>query len=74
MKTLTLTNDFHNSSATLRLSADNKATKSQNYRAARKLCGVSGCTCGGNFGERGRQQFEDYITYDDGSARFFFAH
>jgi hypothetical protein len=65
MKTnLTLTNDFHNTSANLRatvlwhgMHCEVSLTAHQMKRAARKLCGVTGCTCGGPAGIRGRQEF-----------------
>jgi len=61
MKTITLTNDFHNTSASVQPVAITEGRFAGLYKISRKtalrlrseLCGVSGCTCGGNFGERG---------------------
>jgi hypothetical protein len=61
MKTITLTNDFHNSSAAVRpvaitegrFAGMHKISRKTALRLRSELCGVSGCTCGGNFGERG---------------------
>lgn len=62
----TLKNSFHNTSCTTRKSADEldaialriasgKATAAEKALASRMkkaLCGVSGCTCGDEFGRR----------------------
>lgn len=56
-KTLEMTNGFHITSATVRAQVirENKyyVTNRQARDLRNKLCGVSGCKCGGNFGERG---------------------
>ena len=50
---ITLTNEFHNSAASVRVPAADAATgrviitASQAKRAAKKLCGMMDCTCGG---------------------------
>lgn len=57
MTTFTLTNDFHNSTTSIRPVAvgknrytiSNRAVK----RARRALCGSPDCTCGDTFGARG---------------------
>ena len=71
-KTITLTNEFHNTSATVRpvaitegrFAGLHKVSRKTALRLRSELCGVSGCTCGGNFGERGGVVFavvnEDY--------------
>lgn len=48
MMLITLRNDFHNSSVTIRANAlPHVITPSQEKRVLRALCGVTGCTCGG---------------------------
>ena len=57
----TLTNNFHNTEATIspveikegRFAGYHKVSRATMMRARRTLCGVSGCQCGGQFGERG---------------------
>lgn len=57
---VTLTNDFHGTSATVRpvaitegrFAGMHKISRKTAMRLRAELC-VSGCTCGGNFGERG---------------------
>ena len=52
----TLTNDFHNSSARVLVGLGNtELSESQIRRIRSKLCGISGCTCGGVLGQRGPQ-------------------
>lgn len=59
---ITLKNDFHNSEVSIRqrkiaegrFLGNYLITRSQALRSRRILCGVSDCTCGGNFGERMR--------------------
>jgi hypothetical protein len=66
MNTITLRNDFHNSEVTLRAVAGQELSLLQVLRARRILCGIKGCTCGGNLGERGQQAVEvDVIGYDN---------
>ena len=44
---LTLTNDFHNTEVTIRVTKlPHILTPSQRRRIWRKLCGIPGCTCG----------------------------
>lgn len=60
MEAFTLTNDFHNTSATVRPEAIkegrfagmHKISRATMLRTRRQLCGIAGCTCGGQFGER----------------------
>ena len=62
----TLRNDFHNSEVTIRAERGQELTLSQVLRARRALCGITGCTCGGNLGERGPQAVEvEAIGYDN---------
>lgn len=51
---ITLTNDFHNTEAVLRVNSES-LSPAQVKRAKRLLCGVEGCTCSGEAGERGAQ-------------------
>lgn len=58
---ITLTNDFHNTSATVRpvpiksgrFAGYHKIAWKTVMRLRRELCGRTGCKCGGQFGERG---------------------
>jgi len=60
MATITLTNSFHNTEANVRpvlitegrFAGKYKISKATAKRLQRTLCGVSGCTCGGEFGQR----------------------
>lgn len=63
---INLTNDFHRTFATVRPTpitegrfAGYHMIKSATAKRVRNvLCGVSGCVCGGNFGERGGAHIE----------------
>jgi len=45
--TITLTNDFHHTSADIRVaSLPHRITASQHRRLKATLCGATGCTCG----------------------------
>jgi hypothetical protein len=65
MQNITLTNDFHNTSVNLRCEVlshiHNVSTAylsaGQVKKAKRELCGIAGCTCSGEAGTRGRQEF-----------------
>jgi hypothetical protein len=61
-ETMELRNDFHRSSVCLRVPADGILSREQVARARRVLCGVAGCTCGGNLGERGPQPAPFVVT------------
>lgn len=58
---ITLTNNFHGTSAIVRpvaimegrFAGKHVITRKTAQRLQRTLCGSSGCACGGNFGERG---------------------
>lgn len=67
--TITLTNNFHETSVRLRMGDDGRLSPSQVRRAARVLCGISTCTCGGDLGQRGPQRGirEIEITHDGGA-------
>jgi hypothetical protein len=55
MKTITLTNDFHKTSVTLRTGNSGVLLASQVLLSRRTLCPVKSCKCGGALGERGEQ-------------------
>ena len=57
MNAITLYNDFHNTSVTLRMKGT-YPTESQVRRAKKTLCGISGCTCSGVMGMRGTQEIK----------------
>lgn len=65
----TLRNDFHGSEVTLRAGAGQELSLSQILRARRTLCGITGCTCGGNLGERGPQDVKVETIGHDGAGR-----
>jgi len=70
MKKITLTNDFHNIEVTLRIeelegAAIGKLSANQVKKARRELCGMSDCTCSGDTGCRGNQQYEVEPIFDD---------
>lgn len=50
-----LSNDFHNSETSIRVLIGDRLTRDRVRRIKRRLCGVSGCTCGDELGTRGRQ-------------------
>jgi hypothetical protein len=52
---ITLTNDFHNSSVSIRATVGDLLTPAQIRKAKATLCGINGCACGGPLGERGEQ-------------------
>ena len=55
MTTITLTNDFHNTSVSLRMKSQ-CPTGSQVRRAKKTLCPIGGCTCSNVMGMRGAQK------------------
>lgn len=57
---ITIRNNFHNTEAYVTIRNGNTITGATARRIEKKLCGVSGCKCGGVLGERGPQEF----TYD----------
>lgn len=68
---ITLNNNFHGSSVSLRAERGQELSLAQVIRARRILCGIEGCTCGGNLSERGRQAVEIELVgiYPNGLAR-----
>jgi hypothetical protein len=59
--TITLRNDFHNTSA--RVHSGPISARTAN-RVRRELCGMSDCSCSGTLGTRGPQDAEIVPTYD----------
>ena len=59
-KTITLTNDFHNTKIGLKTRHGHRLSPGQVAKARKALCGVPGCTCGGICGERGVQYTSDH--------------
>ena len=57
---ITIRNNFHNTEVVVNVGPSNTITGATASRIQKKLCGVSGCKCGGVLGERGPQEF----TYD----------
>lgn len=66
---ITLTNDFHNTSTIVHVDDRGWITERQLKRARKALCGVDGCSCGGDAGERGPQEHEASVcAMPDGDA------
>lgn len=56
MKTIELTNDFHNTAAHVRIGDGITRLSPRRVHSIRaQLCGIADCKCGGWLGERGRQ-------------------
>jgi hypothetical protein len=53
-RTVELANDFHGTSATVRVNSDGLISDRVCRRVHRDLCGIDGCTCGGVRGGRYR--------------------
>jgi hypothetical protein len=73
MTKITLTNNFHNTSVNLNCEVlshiHNEVVAYPNAnqikRAKRQLCGIKGCTCSGDSGVRGRQEFHGKRLFVD---------
>jgi len=64
MKMLELKNTFHNTTVKIRIDrCPGWISKRSRQRAKRKLCGIKGCICSNEFGERPSVH---QITGDDG--------
>jgi len=63
---ITLTNNFHGTSANIRAAIGDELTASQIKRAKRELCGIHGCTCSGPAGARGKQSGLSLEQIDEG--------
>ena len=78
MTTVTLRNDFHNSSVNLRCEVlshiHNEATiyptAGQIAKAKKALCDIDGCTCSGDAGTRGPQEHNGKRLIVDISSLF----
>ena len=51
---ITLTNEFHNTETRIQVK-DGKVSARAGQRAWTALCGMKGCICGGQLGQRGAQ-------------------
>ena len=56
---ITLKNEFHNTETRVRAQIGDTLTVDQTRRAARNLCGISDCLCGGEAGQRGPQHTDE---------------
>ena len=56
---ITLKNEFHDTETRVRAQIGDTLTGNQVRRAARKLCGLYDCVCGGEAGQRGPQHTDD---------------
>jgi hypothetical protein len=56
MAVYTIRNDFHGTSATVRVGESGLLSPGQIKRVRKALCGIDGCTCGGPLSERGPQE------------------
>lgn len=74
---MTLTNDFHNTAAIVRVTPRESThyglmadlSRAQTRRAEKKLCGMSDCSCSGALGTRGKQKdLESWEPNQDGSV------
>ena len=72
MQTITLTNNFHNTEATLHVSPRETGvffvSRGQQRRARGKLCPYYDCTCGGTFGQRGGLRLDVLAVHEGGYA------
>lgn len=69
MASLTFANDFHRTSATLRVPANMLISVAQERNLARALCGFAGCECGGLGAIRGGAFVLEYTRPDGGPYR-----
>ena len=56
---ITLKNEFHDTETRVRAQIGDTLTENQVRRAARNLCGLYDCDCGGEAGQRGSQHTDD---------------
>jgi len=64
VKTITLSNNFHNIETSLRVK-NGKLSAAQVKKAHKILCGIKGCTCGDDLGRRGPQENEIEVIIDN---------
>ena len=70
---ITLKNEFHNTETRVRAQIGDTLTGNQTYRAARNLCGISDCVCGGEAGQRGPQHTDEgrrFVLSDDLTLKY----
>lgn len=79
--TITLRNNYHNTSVTLQIPADTKIiSRRQIYKARKAFCNNFNCICGGYLRERGEQdipipdgkEFYDFEILKNGTVRLVF--
>jgi len=65
-KMVTLYNDFHNTTARVRVGANGMLSPNQVKNAQNRLCGIGGCQCSNDLGQRGPQEarFDCYREYN----------
>ena len=56
MNTITFANDFHNTTARVRIHLGTELSHAKIRRVRKALCPSQGCTCGGVIGQRGKQE------------------
>lgn len=56
---ITLTNSFHSTETAIRV-IDGRVSHRAGLRAWENLCGVQGCICGGQLGQRGGQRYNGF--------------
>lgn len=61
---ITVRNDFHKTTARIRVRIGDTLTANQVRRCRKTLCGIEGCTCGGALSERGPQHDDSGRTFD----------
>ena len=59
---MTIKNDFHGTVCTLRTDDSGRLSSGQIRRCRKALCGIDGCTCGGELSERGPQDVEIQVV------------
>ncbi len=75
-----LSNDFHGSEVVARAKVICESgqliicelSARQVKHVQQKLCGVSGCSCSGDLGTRGRQYYNECDVHQDGSATLYY--
>lgn len=66
---ITIRNDFHSTEIRLRADVGDELTPAQIKRAKNALCGIDGCTCSGDTGERGKQDGFELIPAQQNTLR-----
>lgn len=70
----TIRNDFHNTEAKINIFKSHNGrlliSDRQVVRVRAKLCGIADCQCGGDLGQRGKQDFE-IITHQDRNGKLY---